>query len=80
MTGIKIAILIGSVVFVVVAMYGLHRLGIYLEKRGYIYYKEKPVGGGAGVLFELDKLTRPTVEHTLEAMETEKKAQENDGE
>ena len=76
----KILILILGGMFLVLAAFGLHRWFIALEKRGYIYYKEKPESGGGSVFLELDKLTRPNVEHTIEAKDKEKREQENDGE
>jgi len=64
-----------------VAVYGLHRWLLYLERRGYIYYLEKPKGGGiASSMLELDKLTRPSVEHVIEAHEFHAESQEHDGE
>ena len=51
-------------------LWGLHRFCIHLEDRGYLYYRQSPQGGGAsGVLQELDRLTRPSVEHVLEAQD-----------
>lgn len=49
-------------------LYGLHRLGLWLEDEGYIYYRKKS-GGGAYVnaALELDKFVRPSVEHRVEA-------------
>ena len=58
----------------------LHHWLVSLEDRGYIYYRKKPRGGGGGVFFEMDKLTRPSVEHVQKAMDTEAESQENDGE
>ncbi len=75
-----VALSIIGLVAICLVIYGLHRFLIALERRGYIYYREKPRGSGAGALFELDKLTRPSVEHVVEAMDTEVESQENDGE
>ena len=60
-------------------LYLLHRWAIVLEDRGYIYYREKPQGGGSNVLFEMDKLTRPSVEHVQQVYDGEHESQENDG-
>ena len=48
--------------------WGLHRFCIALEERGYLYYRKGPEGGGGagGVLTELDRLTRPSIEHVVE--------------
>lgn len=61
-------------------VHGLHRWLISLEDRGYIYYRKRPRGGSSGVFFELDKLTRPSIEHVQKAMDSEVESQENDGE
>ena len=58
----------------------LHRWLISLEDRGYIYYRTRSRGSGGGVFMELDKLTRPSVEHVQKAMDTEVESQEIDGE
>ena len=55
-----------GVIGIVAAANGMHRVLLTLEKRGYIYYREKPRGGGmAGAMFEMDKLTRPSIEHVV---------------
>ncbi len=74
LAGVAAVIAIGSLI------YALHRWLISLENRGYIYYRKQPRGGGSSVFFELDKLTRPSVEHTQKAMDSEVESQENDGE
>lgn len=61
------------------AFYGLHRGLLVLEKRGYIYYLEKPQGGGGAAFLELDKLTRPSVEYHQEAQDKKIESQERDG-
>jgi len=58
----------------------LHYWLISLEDRGYIYYRTKPRGGGGSVFLELDKMTRPSVEHVQKAMDTVFESQENRGE
>ena len=47
------------------------RVCTHLEEAGYMYYREKPTGSGGGsVLGEIDKLVRPSIEHTIELRET----------
>lgn len=42
-----------------------------LEQAGYLYYREKPKGSAGGSVFgEIDKLVRPSIEHTIELRET----------
>ena len=71
---------LAAIVLIVWLLYRLHHLSIYLEDRGYIYYRTKPRGGGGSVFSEIDKLTRPSIEHVERAMDTEVESQENDGE
>ena len=53
---------------VALTVWGLHRLAIALEDRGYLYYRRPGTGGGGGgVLHEIDRLTRPSVQHIVEA-------------
>ncbi len=80
MTVFSVAIWLAGIAVIGVAGYALHRWLLSLERRGYIYYLEKPRGGGGGNLFELDKLTRPSIEHVVRAMEADVEAQENEGE
>ena len=62
---------ISAAIFGLVALgFALHRLACKLEDRGYIYYR-KARGGTAGVvLHELDRLTRPSIQHVEEVGET----------
>jgi hypothetical protein len=48
-------------------IYGLHRLGLYLERQGYIYYwHTKPSGGGSSVFAPLQEMTHPQIKHVVE--------------
>jgi hypothetical protein len=48
------------------ALYGLHRLGLWLEDRGYIYYLyKKPKGSSASCFVALQKAIEPQVQHVL---------------
>lgn len=77
MTALKIA---GAICLVAFAGYRLHLWLIKLEERGYIYYRTKSRGSGSGVFFEIDKLTRPSIENTQKAMDLEVESQTNEGE
>lgn len=58
------------------ALYLLHRLGLWMEQRGWIYYKHKSPGSGAGnALQELNAFMRPSVRH---AQEITQKKQDRD--
>jgi len=55
---------IAGVAILVALGWFLHRLCIRLEDAGYLYYRKSGTGGGStAVLHELDRLTRPSVEH-----------------
>lgn len=55
---------IAGVGILVALGWSLHRLCIRLEDAGYLYYRKSGTGGGStAVLHELDRLTRPTIEH-----------------
>jgi hypothetical protein len=51
----------------VAVLYGLHRLGLWMEDRGLIYYlRKKPRGGGSlGSFVALQKVIEPRAEHVL---------------
>lgn len=81
MTLLKTLGWIAAIALIVGLALRLHRWLISLEDRGYIYYRTRSRGsGGGGVFMELDKLTRPSVEHVQKAMDTEVESQEIDGE
>jgi hypothetical protein len=49
----------------------LHRICVRLEDAGYLYYRTRGPGGGlSGAFYELDRLTRPSIEHVVEAEDT----------
>jgi hypothetical protein len=49
------------------AIYGVHQLGLSLERQGYIYYwHTKPSGGGSSVFAPLQELTQPQIKHVVE--------------
>jgi hypothetical protein len=52
-------------------IYGLHQLGLYLERQGYIYYwHTKPSGGGGSSVFApLQEFTQPQIKHVIEAQD-----------
>jgi len=53
---------------IVLGVWLFHRLCLWMEKKGWIYYKKNPSGGGMGnALQELNALMRPSVKHVQEA-------------
>ena len=52
------------------ALYGLHRLCLRLEDRGYLYYRHKePKPGGASPFLLLDEFIQPQNSHVIEALD-----------
>jgi hypothetical protein len=50
----------------IVAVYGLHRLALWMESRGWIYYlNKKPRGSAMGSFVALQKVIEPRAEHVL---------------
>ena len=52
---------------VAAAPYALHRLAIYLEDRGYIYYRRKrPAAGGSPSYCPFQEMIQPQIRHVIE--------------
>jgi hypothetical protein len=54
-----------AVAAVLVVGYGLHRLALWADGRGYIYYKSKPKFKGSS-LGLIEGIYNPSVEHVVE--------------
>jgi hypothetical protein len=55
-------------------LYGLHRLGLWMEEQGYIYYwHKKPKGSGAGSFVALQKLIEPRAEYVIQVTRADHK-------
>lgn len=53
-----------------VGLYGLHRLGLWLEERGYVYYWRKQGQMSASRMWTpLQEIVEPQVRHVVEAEE-----------
>lgn len=63
------------------AVYGLHRLALWAEARGWVYYLRKHGGGGtmAGILHDLQTHLQPRIEHVRKAREALQEGQKKDG-
>jgi len=62
-----IAWIIGIALGIFAALFGLHRLGLFLEKRGLIYYTQKPSCGGG--YNPLQELVQPNYRNVVEVSE-----------
>jgi hypothetical protein len=70
----------GGVIWVVVVvgafaggllLYGLHRLALWAESRGWIYYKQKRRPGGLGLSL-IGQIYQPSIEHVVEQEQSER--------
>ncbi len=70
-----------AIVAVVVGLYELHRLALWAEQRGWIYYRRKRAGGDAlgNAFLELQSLAQPDRKHVLDARRSRKKVEDDQG-
>jgi hypothetical protein len=55
-------------------LYGFHRLGLWMEEQGYIYYlHKKPKGSAAGSFVALQKMIEPQAEYVIQVTRAEHK-------
>jgi len=69
-------------ILVGVALFLLDRVLLWVEERGWIYYRKSKKSGGPGVgdaFLEVQKLLEPTRKYTLEARQEDKKKQSETG-
>lgn len=66
---------------VAAVLYLLHRVALYAERRGWIYYRSKPPrGAGSLAAMEVMKILDPTIEHVIEIVRSETVAPDEHGE
>jgi hypothetical protein len=58
------------------ALYGLHRLGLWMESKNWIYYRRRP-RSGAGFVLDIAAAVDPGARHVVEARETRAEQQAN---
>lgn len=70
---------VGALIAGGVAIWGLHRLGIHWEERGWINYRRRGCGGGipAG-LMELQRALEPRVTYTQNVEDERREKSENE--
>ena len=63
------------------AIYGLHRLALWMEARGWIYYKHKHGSSGSlGAAFlEVQSLLEPSKKHVLEISQRDESEEDDAG-
>ena len=71
--------LIGAAILA--GLYGLHRLALWLEKKGWLYYlHKKPSLDSLGIAaLELQRMAEPGKRYVLEARQQEKVQEEDEG-
>jgi hypothetical protein len=57
-----------------IALYAVHRLGLWMEERGWIYYQKRHATGGAlgSAALNLQAILEPGARHVLEMKQEEK--------
>jgi hypothetical protein len=59
-----------TIVSCLAAFYGLHRLGLLLEQRGWLFYKHrKPSSSTVSCFVALQQALEPPIQHVLQVME-----------
>lgn len=63
------------------ALYALHRLGLWMEARGWIYYRRKRGGSGSlGAAFlEVQSMLEPSKKHVLEISRKDESEDDDSG-
>jgi hypothetical protein len=63
------------------ALYGLHLLAVWAERRGYIYYRERRGSSGAlsSAVLEVQALLEPAKRHVLEEKKRDAVESEDSG-
>jgi hypothetical protein len=66
---------------VVLALYALHRLALWMESRGWVYYRKHKRGSAAmgSVMLEIQSFYRPSIEHVIEQKQEEQREEDDAG-
>jgi hypothetical protein len=69
------------VLLTVASLYGLHRLGLWAEGRGWLYYRKKHGSSGtlASALLEVHSLLEPSKRHVVEERKRDQVEDEGSG-
>lgn len=65
----------------VAGLYGLHRLALWMESRGWIYYKKKHASAGTlGAAFlEIQAIAQPEKKYVLEMRQDQRAERDDEG-
>jgi len=63
------------------ALYGVHRLATYADRKGWIYYRTKPpAGAGSQAIMRATAMFDPTIEHVIEEVTSDRLVVDESGE
>lgn len=80
MTTFQILVLLGLLVGLPTALYGLHRLALWLEARGHLYYLHKQPGSSPASSFvALQQFVEPQSKHVHHVHEQKRHHSEDEG-
>lgn len=63
---------------VLTALFLVHRLALWMERRGWIYYRKRGRASIGNAMMEIQSFYRPSVEHVIELKQDEATAREED--
>ena len=68
-------------VAIAVGLYALHRVTLWMESRGWIYWtRRKPSGSALGNAFlEIQQIVEPSKRHVIEMKQTQRKEEDDAG-
>ena len=75
----SLALILLVIIVTAATLFALDRLALWMERRGWIYWRRHGPGGGAvaGVFTEMQKIVEPQVKHVIEHRD-ERNAAERD--
>lgn len=64
----------------IAALYALHRLALWMERKGWIYYRKQGDGSAAGnALMEIQSIFEPASRHGVEVRKRQEQREEEEG-
>jgi hypothetical protein len=70
---------VGWIIGGVAGPYGLHRLALWLEERGHLYYlHKKPSGSSAGAFVALQRAIEPQSQHVQHVRHVEHRVEDDE--
>lgn len=65
---------LSHILFSILGLYLIHRLGLWAESKGWVYWSKKPENSSSGnALQEFNAFFRPSVKYVQEAKQTRKR-------